>query len=69
MKISTAMAQTMDPDSVVCLSGVQCQALLDSLRRARQATQMCGQIAGRALAAFQHVLPSLVVTLEVLADR
>ena len=44
----------MQADDHVVLNGVQCKAVLDSLKRARIAVQMCEAVAARSVAAFQQ---------------
>lgn len=68
MRMSTALASQMSPDSIVVLNGTQCQAVLDSLRRARTATQMCAQIAERAVNAFRQEEQCIAECEDVLAS-
>ena len=60
------MQLQMRPEDTVTLNGVQSQALLDSLKRARQSVEMCVTMAQRSAAAFSMERDTILECEQVL---
>ena len=61
-------AITLRPDQSVTMSGVKCQALLDSIKRSRHAVCMCLAVAQRSVASFEMERDTLLQCETVLAS-